>query len=54
MIDKVQNVDIYLDPYATLPTLNYLFDFLKHKEDKERIRIFGLKRFVIPEDIKNL
>ncbi|MGX2975230.1 hypothetical protein ACWIUH_08005 [Ursidibacter arcticus] len=54
MIDKVQNVDIYLDPYATLPTLSYLFDFFKHKEDKERIRLFGLKRFSIPDDIKNL
>lgn len=49
-MNKVKNITIYLD-YATVPSLNYFFDFAKNSEDRETIRLFGLSRFTLPDSI---
>lgn len=41
---------IYLD-YATIPSLHYFLHFAENSEDKETVRLFGLSRFSIPENI---
>ncbi|VEI48359.1 Sialyltransferase PMO188 [Actinobacillus equuli] len=47
---QVQAIDIYID-FATVPSLSYFLHFLKHKHDHQRLRLFSLARFEIPETI---
>nr|WP_314740370.1 hypothetical protein [uncultured Haemophilus sp.] len=47
---NAKNVEIYLD-YATVPTLHYFYHFVKNSNDKETIRLFGLGRFSIAQEI---
>ncbi|OOH90356.1 hypothetical protein BMT54_04845 [Pasteurellaceae bacterium 15-036681] len=48
--NNTQLIEVFLD-YATLPSLNYLINFASHKEDRETIRLFGLARFNISDEI---
>lgn len=47
---QIQAIDIYID-FATIPSLSYFLHFLKHKHDHQRLRLFSLARFDIPETI---
>lgn len=47
---EIKNVEIYLD-YATVPTLHYFYHFVKNSDDKDTIRLFGLGRFSIAQEI---
>jgi hypothetical protein len=50
--DKIQNTEVYLD-YATLPTIAYFNHFIKRQSDKTTIRLFGLSRFIVSQEIIN-
>ncbi|WGE87224.1 hypothetical protein NYR88_08525 [Actinobacillus equuli subsp. haemolyticus] len=47
---QIQAIDIYID-FATIPSLSYFLHFLKHKHDHQRLRLFSLARFEIPDTI---
>ncbi|AFU19871.1 hypothetical protein [Actinobacillus suis] len=47
---QLQAVDIYID-FATIPSLSYFLHFLKHKHDDQRLRLFSLARFEMPQTL---
>ncbi|QDJ12677.1 sialyltransferase [Mergibacter septicus] len=47
---SAKNITVYLD-YATLPALNTLLDFAQNKDDRSTVRIFGLSRFPLSQEI---
>lgn len=45
-----QKIEIYLD-YGTLPSLFYFHHFIQNRNEKETIRIFGLHRYKISDEV---
>lgn len=50
-MNKIQKIEVFIDP-ATIPSINYFLHFAENYQDFDTIRIFGLQRYSIPEDIK--
>lgn len=50
-MNTIQPITVYLDPHATIPSLNYFLHFAENAEDRETVRLFALRRFEIPQKI---